>query len=399
MDRKKILINDNETAEVAELRKSLVTVGYDVRLVNRSAEVLSLLDNFRPNLIICETRMPEMDGPHLLQEIRKRPAWQRLPFVLIGKLKSLDERLHVMKLPLDDYWQKPIDATEAAVRVELLIKDAELLSASPRPKWRGFNGNLTEMSLADLLQTIEVGKKTCVIKLRRESKEGTVYVTEGEVIDAELEQREAKPALLRMFTWTDGGFQVELRPHERSRMLTTPTRDLISEGLTRQERWARMLAQIPPLPSPVTRAAEAEPGKWNEEEKILMALLDGVPARPISALIEENPADELRTLTVLKRLLEKGAIVASSLPVEKKNGDFFSRLQQVRQQGTGETQKIGALVDLMITSSQTSVPRPVERRRTDRRQLERRRGAMHERTRIHLNKSELLMIREKLARP
>jgi len=129
MNRKKILINDNEPSEVAELRKSLVTVGYDVRLVASSAEALSLLDGFRPHLIICEARLPEMDGPQLLQEIRKNPALQRLPFVLTGKLKNIDERLAVMKLALDDYWQKPIEAAEAVVRAEMLIKDAELLSA------------------------------------------------------------------------------------------------------------------------------------------------------------------------------------------------------------------------------------------------------------------------------
>ncbi|MGH7492243.1 MAG: DUF4388 domain-containing protein [bacterium] len=400
MDRKKIIINDSESADVADLRKCLVTVGYDVRIAASSRETLTLLDTFHPNLIICEVRMPEMDGPHLLQEIRKRPALQRLPFVLTGKLKTLDERINVMKLPLDDYWQKPIEAAEAVVRAEMLIKDAELLSASLRPKWRGFNGNLTEMSLADLLQTIEVGKKTCVIKLQSYGKEGAVFVTEGEVIDAELDQLEAKRALLRMFTWLEGNFQVELRPHERARLFTTPTRDLISEGLTRHERWARLLTQIPPLPSPITRAKDVDASQWTAEEKTLMALLDGAPAKPISALVEESATDDLRTLTVLKHLMEKGAIIASSLPVEKKNGDLFARLQEVRQQSRDETKRIDALVDLMVTSSNTPVPRPIERRRTDRRQQnERRRGsAVRERTKIFLNKGELLMIREKLAR-
>ncbi len=399
MDRKKILINDNAPADVAELRKSLVAIGYDVRIAGSSAEAMSLLDSFRPNLIICETRMPEKDGPHLLQEIRQRPAMQRLPFVLTGKLKNIDERINVMKLPLDDYWQKPIEAAEAVVRVEALIKDAELLSASPRPAWRGFNGSLSEMSLADLLQTIEVGRKTCVIKLRCGGREGTVFVTEGEVIDAELAQLEARRALLRMFTWMEGGFQVELRPHERARMFTTPTRDLISEGLTRQERWSRLLAQMPPLPVPVTRGTEVGAEEWEDEEKTLLALMGSASAKPILSLIEESATDDLRTLTVIKRLLEKGALVPSSLPAEKKNGDFFARMHEVRQQRRDETRKIDALVDMMVTSSQAPPSRPIERRQTDRRQIERRRGSVvGEKSKIHLNKSELLMIREKLVR-
>lgn len=399
MDRKKILIADIETAEVAELRRNLVTTGYDVRLVNQSMEVLGLLDSFHPNLIICEARMPQMDGPALLQEIRNRPALQRLPFVLTGKLKALEERLALLKLALDDYWQKPIEAAEAVVRVESLIKEAELFSATPRPQWRGFSGNLSEMSLADLLHTIAVGKKTCAIKLRHEGKEGAVYITAGEVIDAELQELEARRALLRMFTWSEGSFQVELRPHERPRMLTVPTRDLISEGLTRQERWSRMLAQMPPLSSALTRRAGGDSAQCTEEERAVLALLAEAPAKPMAALIEKNESDDLRTLTVLKRLLEKGEIVAVPAPAEKKNGELFTRLQEVRQQGAHETKKIGALIDLMVTSPHVPPARLVERRRTDRRQIERRRGAAgREKARVYLNKSELLMIREKLAR-
>ena len=103
---------------------------------------------------------------------------------------------------------------------------------------------------------------------------------------------------------------------------------------------------------------------------------------------------------MLKRLLEAGVLVPSSVPVEKKNGDLFARLYEVRQQRADQTEKIDALVDMMVTSSHAPAPRPVERRRTDRRQTERRRDlSARERNKVHLNKSELLMIREKLARP
>lgn len=216
MDRKRILINDKDPREVADLRKALVATGYDVRLADSSSQTLELIEAFKPNLLISEVRMPVMDGPHLLQEVRNRPSTQSLLFVMIGKLKTVDERVNILKLSIDDYLQKPFDIDEAVVRIDNLIKEIELLSASSQPRWRGFNGQLTEMNLVDLLQTIEVGKKTCVIKLRVNDKEGKVYITEGQVIDAELGSLEAKQALLRMFTWTEGSFQVELRPDRKS---------------------------------------------------------------------------------------------------------------------------------------------------------------------------------------
>ncbi len=408
MDRKKIILVDKEPNAVAELRKALLTAGFDIRVVLRAVDALALVEDFRPSLIMAETRLPEMDGPRLLEEIRKRAELQAVPVVLMGKLKTVEERLALMKLPLDDYFQKPFEAEEAVVRLENLIKEAELRSSAPRPKWRGFNGALAEMNLFDLLQTISVGKKTCVIKLQTNGKTGTVYITEGEVIDAELEGVEARRALLRMFTWTEGAFQVELRPHERGRMLTTPTHDLLSEGLTRQDRWARLLKQMPPLQSLVSVKPQAPRAGLNQEEAALLEVIAAQKTgKSFLEIVEESSADELRTLTVLKKLHERGVLNASVSAPEQQNGEYFAHLKQWREQNAEATRDgtdLSTRLAHLLAAQEEAPPRANERRRLqrrfgDRRQSDRRRGLnANEKAPLSLKKSELLMIREKLAR-
>ncbi len=400
MDRKKIILVDKEPQAVAELRKALLAAGYEVRVVFRAAEALALAENFRPNLIMAEARLPEMDGPRLLEEARNRADLQGVPFVLMGKLKTVEERLALMKLPLDDYLQKPFEAEEAVVRLENLIKEVEQRASAPRPLWRGFNGALSEMSLYDLLQTISVGKKTCVLKLQTRGKTGTVYLSDGEVIDAELEGVEARRALLRMFTWTEGSFQAELRPHERARMLTMPMHDLLSEGLTRQDRWARLLKQMPPLQSAVSRKPQTKTAVLNEEERGLLELIAADKAyKSFLEIVEENPADELRTLTVLKRLHEQGLLAATAMTAEKRNGDYFDRLKQWREQNADEHPNLGARLEHLLRAHEEAAPRVHERRRMNRRLGDRRRGLGYkEEAPLFLKKSELLMIREKLTR-
>lgn len=169
MDRKKILLAEKEPNEVMALRKALVTAGYEVRIATNGPEALTMVESFHPHLVLAEMRLPQMDGPRLLQEIRKLAAQQALPFILTGNLKTLDERVSAMKLAVDDYLQKPLDPEETVARIDSLIREAELHATTPDRQARGFSGSLSEMSLVDLLQTLEVGNKTAVVRLDRKS--------------------------------------------------------------------------------------------------------------------------------------------------------------------------------------------------------------------------------------
>jgi CheY-like chemotaxis protein len=403
MDRRKILIAEKEPNEVLDLRKALVAAGYEVRIAANGPEALAFVSSFHPDLILAEMRLPLMDGPHLLQEIRNFPALQWLPFILAGNLKTLDERVSAMKLAVDDYLQKPFDPEETVARIDSLIREAELRATTPDRQARGFSGSLSEMSLVDLLQTLEVGNKTAVVRLRQSTKEGLVFITDGQVVDATLDGLEAKRALLRMFTWTEGSFHVEIRAHERSRSLTVSTRDLISEGMTRLYRWEQLSNQLPPLQSVLNVNGEAGKAKITEEEKGLLLLLRKNGAKRIIDLVEESQSDDLRALTVIKNLYERHVLKALPWTENQINGEARPVLKPLHQNGHLSNDLIsGAFQAIFKKTAADPAPRQhdrrrVERRQEDRRKHDRRRNSQHrDKNRIFLNKSELILIREKL---
>jgi DNA-binding response OmpR family regulator len=403
MDRKKILIAEKEANEVVDLRKALVMAGYEVRIAATGPDAMALIQSFHPDLIIAEMRLPQMDGPHLLQEVRNFPALQWLPFVLMGSLKTLDERVSAMKLAVDDYLQKPVDPDETVARVESLIREAELRATVPDRQSRGFSGSLGEMSLVDLLQTLEVGNKTAVVRLRHANKEGMIYIAEGQVVDATLEALDTRRALLRMFTWNDGSFHVDIRMHDRSRSLTASTRDLISEGMTRMYRWEQLSNQLPPLQSVVNLNGEAGKAKITEEEKGLLLLVRKNGSKRIIDLVEESQYDDLRALTVIKNLYERHILKAlpwkENPPVNDYNRPL---LKPLHQNGKLSSENINSAFQAMLKKPAEAAPkqhdrRRVERRQEDRRKHERRRDSpQREKMQIFLNKSELILIREKL---
>jgi CheY-like chemotaxis protein len=401
MDRKKILIADKELNEVRDFRKALITAGYEVRMVDNGTEAVAQAEGFKPDLIIAEVRLPRIDGTHLLQELRNRPATQFIPFILMGSLKSMDERINTMKLPIDDYLQKPLDIDDVMARIESLIREVETSSASSSRTVRGFNGTLTEMNLVDLLQTLEVGKKTGVLKLNKDGKDGAVYISEGQVIDATLDGLEARQALLRMFTWADGDFQVEMRSHDRPRVLTVSNRDLISEGMTRQYRWNQIANQLPPMQSVVTGNPKLATAKLTEEEQKISELLNG--HKRLIELVEESQLDDLRALAVIKNLFDNGLVDSSHQEPEPINGNYLEYLKKRYTNGYAGPDKISGLFSSLLQPPDETKKPAHDRRRfdrrssDDRRQHERRRDARERvKPRIYLNKSELLMIREKL---
>lgn len=403
MNRKKIIIAERELNEVKDLRKALITAGYEVRMVDNGADAIAQIESFKPDLVLAEIRLPDVDGPHLLQELRSRPATQRLPLIMMGSLKTMEERVNTMKLPIDDYLQKPFDIEEVLVRIEALIREVETAVNMPGRSVRGFSGTLTEMNLVDLLQTLEVGKKTGVLKLRRNGKEGIVFISDGQVIDAALDSLDARQALLRMFTWCDGNFQVEMRQHDRPRMLTISNRDLISEGMTRQYRWSQIANQLPPLYAVVNGNRKLEDATISEEEQKMVTLLNG--SKRLIDLVEESQLDDLRALAVLKGLYERGFLEALPYAAESENGNYLERIKKHQSNGNAAPDKITGIFSRLLLYPEEDKKLLHDRRRLERRSIDDRRQFIRRRdsrdrvkTKIYLNKSELIMIREKLLR-
>ncbi len=401
MDRKKILIADKELNDIRELRKALITAGYEVRIVDNGAEAVAQAESFKPDLVLSEARLPNLDGARLVEELRSRPATQCLPIILTGTLKTMEERVNLMKMPVDDYLQKPLDIDEVLARVDSLIRDMETATISSERSVRGFNGTLAEMNLIDLLQTLEVGKKTGILRLNKAGKDGAVYISEGQVVDASLDGLEARQALLRMFTWSEGDFQVEMRNHDRPRILTASNRDLISEGITRQYRWSQLANQLPPLQAVVTGNQKLTGAKLTEEEQDLVILLNG--SKRFIDLVEESALDDVRALAVVKNLYDSGYFDVTPHEPEPINGNYLDHLKKRYTNGYAGRDKITALLSGLLKNPGEGKKPLVDRRRfdrrssEDRRQHERRRDARERaKTKIYLNKSELLMIREKL---
>jgi two-component system response regulator MprA len=105
----------------SEIRQAVIDMlefsGYEVRTAPNGAQALDTLDRWRPDAIILDMLMPEMDGPTFLKSLRARGK-DDIPVILLSAMRDLAER--AATLPIADVIAKPFDVDELLVALERL---------------------------------------------------------------------------------------------------------------------------------------------------------------------------------------------------------------------------------------------------------------------------------------
>ncbi len=122
----RVLVVDDEKNIRRTLRMVLEGPGYQVSEAATGEEALRLLDEEDIELIILDIRLPEMSGIEVLEQIRKRPGFERLPAIMISGHASLGEAVHSVKVGANDFLEKPLDRDRVLVSVENALRSHKL---------------------------------------------------------------------------------------------------------------------------------------------------------------------------------------------------------------------------------------------------------------------------------
>jgi DNA-binding response OmpR family regulator len=87
----------------------LEIAGYKVLTATNGREGADILRRQRPDLIVSDIEMPEMDGYQFLQNVRADRRWRTIPFIFISGKYELDDLMYGLDLGANDYLPKPFD--------------------------------------------------------------------------------------------------------------------------------------------------------------------------------------------------------------------------------------------------------------------------------------------------
>jgi two-component system, OmpR family, response regulator len=124
MKQKRILIIDDESSITRSMRLNLEALGtYEVRPENHARAALQTAREFRPDLILLDVMMPEMDGGEVATQLREDPLLKDTPIVFLTALVSNEEtNRREANIGGMNYLAKPVDFAELLRVIETHLK-------------------------------------------------------------------------------------------------------------------------------------------------------------------------------------------------------------------------------------------------------------------------------------
>jgi class 3 adenylate cyclase len=122
----KILVVDDQPANVKLLDQLLRMTGYDVITASNGTEALEKVEKENPDLVLLDVVMPQMSGYQVCKAIREKKDTALLPIVMVTALDPTEERLRGIESGADDFLSKPINQAELLARVKSLLRIREL---------------------------------------------------------------------------------------------------------------------------------------------------------------------------------------------------------------------------------------------------------------------------------
>ena len=128
----KILIIDDEPFLREMLNDILSLAGYDVIKSVNGREGLEKIFSEKPDIVLLDCSMPEMDGYEVLTQLRKEPKFMNLPVIMLTAMSGESEEIKGFSLGLDDYITKPFKSAVLLARVRTILERKKLsVDANP----------------------------------------------------------------------------------------------------------------------------------------------------------------------------------------------------------------------------------------------------------------------------
>jgi CRP-like cAMP-binding protein/DNA-binding NarL/FixJ family response regulator len=167
--KKILLIEDNNelrenTAEILEM------AGYKVITSRNGKEGVASALSEKPDLIVCDIMMPELDGYGVLHMLAKNPETSAIPFIFLTAKTERGDFRKGMEMGADDYLTKPFDDTELLNAIEIRLRKLEMLQKDYPSSIKGFNEFLNGVKGLEKLKRLAEERD-----VRKVKKKETIY--------------------------------------------------------------------------------------------------------------------------------------------------------------------------------------------------------------------------------
>jgi hypothetical protein len=179
-------------------------------------------------------------------------------------------------------------------------------------------GSLKHLQLADVIQLISVSGKTGMFHLKKDQHTGMIYLKDGNIIHAELDELNGEEAVYELAIWNDGEFNFEPDVEPATRTISKSNTNLLMEAARRLDEWRVLSRKIPNLDMipefVVDQGSDRGQNNLNTHEWLMLSKING--KTDIRTIAKSSNLPVFDVCKVLYGLVTHG-LVALKEPVEE----------------------------------------------------------------------------------
>jgi CheY-like chemotaxis protein len=218
----RILIVDDDEENILIHAALLKRAGYGVEWATNGWEGIAKAREYRPDLVLLDVVMPEMDGWTFMKFVRAHRDLAALPVIFLSARGSAADQKRGMALGADDYLVKPVAAGVLESRVAMVLDRRDAGGAprlvtrdavSPRRDFR-MRGRLDQMGLMPLFGLLGAGRRTGMLEVHEAlgGDRARITLRDGRVVEARVDGDAGATgleALTAISRWCEGEFSFE----------------------------------------------------------------------------------------------------------------------------------------------------------------------------------------------
>jgi response regulator RpfG family c-di-GMP phosphodiesterase len=228
----KVLLADPDRESRKLFKMKLINEGFAVQAVSSLRRARAKLRRAAPQLVLAACGDDPAEALDLMQEARDDGNRGHVPFALLADTDDRILKVRALRQGVDDFLVKNDDMEELVARVENIIA-REARRSSGGTKRSGITGQLENMPLADIVQTLSMGMKTAMVTLTESGDTGKLWFRDGKIVHAECGDEDGEAAFFRMLRWSTGEFLIQHGIKAPKDTIDTDPMFLVLEGMRR----------------------------------------------------------------------------------------------------------------------------------------------------------------------
>jgi DNA-binding response OmpR family regulator len=199
--KQKILVVDDDPG-IRNLLQTELAADFEVLKAENGEQGLLLSLQHKPDLIISDIKMPELNGWEFCYLLRQIPSTKTVPFVFLSSKSNLPDRIHSLRLGADDFIAKPFTMEVLLSRIRILFERVRRRQMAIESK-TVFEDRVNTLMI-DLLEYLRAMRRSGIVEFLHLGQHGAITLNDGQLIEAEFEDLKGQEAVRTMIQLEKG---------------------------------------------------------------------------------------------------------------------------------------------------------------------------------------------------